>query len=196
MTFGGAKVVHYRAIELASRHKMPLLIGPMENTEQEGTFVNFDEGQEKMYEKVGLLSLNSFQKVLKLSGAAASPAVFINQFLNLLKDNQIAEPQILSSQSFDGKQELFITGPDEILNAVEERLGAVQNLKISSGLSLVTATCTGSTSPELSSIVLNSLEESGIPVLNYWLSALSLFAIVPQANRETALRTLHALIRV
>lgn len=194
MTFGGAKVVHYRAIELAQKHQMPLLIGPMDNTEQEGTFVSGENMMKPGYENVGLLSLNSFARVLKIRSSAKSAGDLAIRLSDLFRVHQIADPQILHSTFGGGQSKLYVTGPEEILTAIEGRLKGVGDLMVEAGLCLVTATCTGSTSPALTLQILKTLDSASIPVESHWLSALSVFLIVPSVDRERALKVLHGLI--
>jgi len=197
MTFGGAKVVHYRAIELATRHKMDLWIGPMENIEQEGTQV-INKGSLPMYEKVSVVSLNSFDKVLILHGSADSALDFIKNFREGLQKFQVADPQILhfqtqSATSLESSYQLMLSGPSEILEAIESRMKDLYEINGSN--CLITATCNGTASPELSALLLDQLKKTQVAPQNLWLSALSVFMILPQTDRKKALQSLHELVQ-
>lgn len=201
MTFGGAKVVHYRAIELAARHKMDLWIGPMENIETEGTQV-IKRGSLPMYEKVAVVSLNSFDKVLILRGSAVSASEFLKLFREGLQKFQVADPQVLHfeangqalRETTNGNSyQLMISGPSEILEAIESRMKDL--FEIDGSNCLITATCNGTASPELSAILIDQLNKIQVSAQNLWLSALSVFMIVPQADRKKALQSLHELVQ-
>lgn len=198
MTFGGAKVLHYRAIELASRHRMPLLIGPMEEIEKFGTAIVAQVKGRTMYEKVSVSSLNSFDKVLGLSARAISASELLRRLRTELQSQQIADPQYLhftQSTATDGAPlaQLFLTGPSEILEAIEKRFPA-SAFALDARYSLITATCTGAAAPDLSELLSRQLAEKDISVGYFWASAMSIFFLIPRDQRVAALKALHELI--
>lgn len=198
MTFGGAKVLHYRAIELASRHRMPLLIGPMEEIEKYGTAIVAQVKGRTMYEKVSVSSLNSFDKVIGLSARAESASEMLRCLRLELQTHQIADPQYLHFTQIRDQAQMFLTGPAEILEAIEKRFPASSNtdagFAIDARYSLVTATCTGAAAPDLSELIARQLTEKHIPVAYFWTSAMSVFLLVERDKRVAALKALHELI--
>lgn len=191
MTFWGAKVLHYRSVELAKIRKVSLYIGPAATKTSEGTLV--EEGL-NMFESCKALSLNSHETVLQISSPKTS-----NQTLEALKkyfeSKQIAFPQLLDLESRDNKTTLLLTGPQEIMSAIKTSLTQHPEFNLHpTDFSTVTLTCTGSTAPEIPQKVMKSLDHAKIPAHKMMIHAMSVTVLVDSSTRKTTLQTLHSLI--
>ncbi len=198
MTFWGAKVLHYRSVELAQRKNIPLYIGPASFKTNEGTWVR--EGA-PMFESASILSINSHERVLEIHVPQKSAAAALKQMRELFEQKEIAFPQILQINQDLGNFQFFLAGPTEILQAIEKEVAAAAITEGSCAMKLspqklasVTATCTGSTSYEVVQKILNVLNEKKIEVHTTLQSPLSTTVIVSQSCRDEALQLLHSLI--
>lgn len=192
MTFWGAKVLHYRSVELAKTQNVKIYIGPARGSEKQGTLIQ--EGSH-MLESSQILSLNSHETVLKISITAENSSLALQKLHDELSSHQISFPQVLSIKNNKTDFTFLITGPIENMQAIQNRLSAQLNLKIDADIfSTVTATCTGSTSFEILQKILNKTSSHGIFVHDYMNSAMSLTLLVSQKNRQSLLTHLHELI--
>ena len=199
MTFWGAKVLHYRSVELAKHKKVTLYIGPASNELSDGTLV---QKGSPMFETIKVLSINSHETVLRCLGKQS----LITQGLAVLQHecerNQIAFPQILSSTLFsngktesDSKLEFLLTGPAETLRALEKLFENHGEFSIDSGkFASVTLTCSGVTSPLLTQKVWSTVDAAKIQVERDLVSAMSLSLIVGHGDRVRGISCLHKLI--
>ena len=192
MTFWGAKVLHYRSVELAKMRDVTLYIGPASNKTSDGTLVK--KGL-NMFESCKALSLNSHELVLGIHCKEKNPAKALHGLQNLLNQNQIAFPQLLSCELSLDKIEIFLTGPQEIMVAVKKELQKHSDFTLlPTDYSTVTLTCTGATSPEITQQVLNSLNEKNLAAQKLLVSAMSLTVLVEAPLRKQVIEALHPLI--
>ncbi len=211
MTFWGAKVLHYRSVELAKKKNIRLYIGPAAHKTKEGTWVQAElpkdsktlkdkqaetkkEGK-AMFETAQILGINSHERVLEIQSGKLSASEALEKLQGLFNEKEIAFPQILQIHSQKDKTYMYMTGPQEILTAIEKELEGEKEFKLGSEkLSSVTATCTGSTSPDVVQKILSTLEGKKISVLMTLQSAMSATVLVPHSQREKAIKELHGLI--
>lgn len=191
MTFWGAKVLHYRSVELAQRKKIPLYIGPASFKTNEGTWIR--EGK-NMFESAKILSINSHESVLEITVSQSSAAQALENLQKFLDKKEIAFPQILQIDEVTKSARLLLTGATEILQAIEKEIAKSPFQLSSTKYASVTATCTGSTSPEVVLQILKALEAKKIAVHSTLQSALSTTVIVAQSDRNQTVQLLHALI--
>ncbi len=192
MTYWGAKVLHYRSVELAKRKNILLYIGPAAHKTKEGTWVR--EAQQ-MFESAKILAINSHERVIEIHASHLSAAEAINQLRTFFDEKEIAFPQILQVLTKPSEVSFYLTGPQEILTAIEKEISQAPQFKLGSEkLASVTATCTGSTSPDVVQKVLNCLNQKNIKVHTTLQSAMSTTVLVAQTQREVAIQELHALI--
>lgn len=191
MCFWGAKVLHYRSVELAARNHTPLYVGPAAIEGGEGT--HLIEDGDIMFESTEILALNSHERALiwRYSGKNIEA---LNSFMALLEKEQIPSPQILSTQQNSELCELTVTGPTEVMERIEECLRKSSDSSWSGSLSSVTCTCTGSASIDLIKKLGAKLREAGIEPLSMRLSPMSVSFILPRADRNKALEAFHSLI--
>lgn len=190
MCFWGAKVLHYRSVELAARHQVPLYVGPAMTgvtlpADHGGTLL-FSGGP--MYESTDILALNSHEKVA-LWKNPGSPQQSLMALQRILQKEQIPSPQILAAHQLGDQTELMLTGPSEVMDQIEALLP-----QISKGLASVSCTCTGTTSLGLMEKISARLESQGLRPERYWLSAQSVNLLVSRSERVQILQSLHNLV--
>lgn len=194
MTFWGAKVLHYRSVELAKTKNVLLYIGPASQNTNAGTLVTAKGPT--MYESCQILSLNSHEQVLKLTIEKSEASEALKTFDLFLTKNEIAHPQILEIESNTKQTHILLTGPAEILTAIESSLKSQTEIQLQNqARSTVTATCTGITSPEITQKMLSQLKNKNIPVEKVMISAMSATFVLDKKNRAEAIHSLHELIQ-
>ncbi|WP_415062280.1 aspartate kinase [Bdellovibrio sp.] len=192
MTFWGAKVLHYRSVELAKVRDVTLYIGPASNKTSDGTLVK--KGL-NMFESCKALSLNSHEIVLGISCKEKNPAKALQNLQHLFDQKQIAFPQLLQCEANQDMTEILLTGPQEIMSAAKKEVQNHHDFSLQGPeLSTVTLTCTGATSPEMTQKVLNILSERQLTTRKIMLSAMSLTVLVEAPLRKQVIESLHQLI--
>ena len=192
MTFWGAKVLHYRSVELAKLREVTLYIGPASNKTSDGTLVK--KGL-NMFESCKALSLNSHETVLEITSKEQNTAKALKSLQNLFNEKQIPFPQLLHCEISKNQTEILLTGPQEIMGAVKRELQAQQDFTLhSTDFSTVTLTCTGATSPEIPQKVLEKIDQAQIQAHKLIMSAMSVTVLVESSARKKAIETLHGLI--
>lgn len=191
MTFWGAKVLHYRSVELASRSKVPIYVGPAHDL-SEGTWIR-SQG-DVMYEKPQILSLNSHEQVLLIESTKLSTLDAIEQLERELSQNQISSPQYLGIESVDGKTQIYLTAPAETLTALAAHFQKSQSwILANDSLCSITATCSGATSTSLATQMMEQLKKESIAAHSCRWSALSLTYFINARDRNRAIASLHNL---
>lgn len=191
MTFWGAKVLHYRSVELAKIRKVSLYIGPAATKTSDGTLV--EEGL-NMFESCKALSLNSHETVLQITSHHSSNHA-LDSLRKYFEVKQIAFPQLLDLERKDDKTVLLMTGPQEIMAAIKGALHQHQDFILNpTDFSTVTLTCTGSTAPEIPQQVMKTLDGAKVQAHKMMIHAMSVTVLVDSATRKTTLQALHALI--
>lgn len=195
MTFWGAKVLHYRSVELAKVRSVPLYIGPAQESENnQGTWIKKETA---MFETTRGLSLNSHETVLEVQIQGSNPGENLKKLRMHLEQKQIANPQLLNIESSEQSLQALLTGPKEILQALKAELTQHSEIRVSpKELSSVTLTCTGITSPEMTEAVLAKLASGSIRPEKILYSAMSMTVILQHAHRDQALALIHQLILV
>lgn len=195
MTFWGAKVLHYRSVELAKMRSVPLYIGPAEQSkEARGTWI---KKESPMFETARGLSLNSHDTIIEIRIKAPYPGESLKKLRTHLDGKQIAFPQLLHLESDGPCVRSFLTGPQEILQALTKELRDHPEIQVlRSDLSSITLTCTGITSPEISEAVFEKLEQLLIQPVKIIFSAMSLTLILERKQKDDAMKSIHQLIVV
>lgn len=191
MTYWGAKVLHYRAVELAKRYGVELKIS-LAHKESQGTLISEESG---MYEQEQVLAINALDRVCQLIVKSESLGSALSELHKFLKENQISWPQILDSQRSNAGWNFFITGSEEGMENLEQLLSLNGNMEMASkDFSTVTATCHGSVASNLAQRFCQILEKENIEPLKLITSPLSLTGIVKREQKEEAVKSLHRLI--
>lgn len=192
MTFWGAKVLHYRSVELAKLRDVTLYIGPASSKTSDGTLVK--KGL-NMFESCKALSLNSHETVVGILSKEKNPAKALKDLQVLFDEKQIPFPQLLHYEMNLDKTEMLLTGPSEIISAIKKELqNHAQFTLLPTDFSTVTLTCTGATSPEITQKVLNALSEKKLETRKLMMSAMSVTVLVDAPLRKQVIESLHQLI--
>ena len=191
MTFWGAKVLHYRSVELAQLLDIPLVIA-LAHGDGKQTIIS---GDAPMYEQAKILSVNSHKEVRWLKVRAKDMTTAMNKMCGVLRDNSLPWPQILDSQQRSQDEwALLVTGPLETLQAIENFLKNSGEMKIENEeLSTVTVTCQGSFASDLPEKMIHALSEEKLIARKMLFSAMSLTVLVSAKDRDATVRVLHGL---
>lgn len=193
MTFWGAKVLHYRSVELAKHKNVTLYIGPASSNLAEGTLIK--NGESTMYETSKVLSLNSHEQIVNLRVETLNSDSAVEILKSELAKLEIAMPQILLIESSGSNVQLYITGPKENIAAILKQKTSFSKTQVSpERLCSVTATCSGVATSEITESVLKKLSSKKIIPKKVFLSALSVSLLIEETQRAEALSALHELI--
>jgi aspartate kinase len=188
MTFWGAKVLHYRSVELASLLKIPLVVC-LAHGEGKETLIDEDA---PMYENARIISVNSHKDVrwLKINKPDLSSA--FHEMSRALQTASLPLPQILDSQMTDGKVALLITSPTETLGAIGQISGGDTHLHLDAHeLSSITATCQGAFASPLPEQMAQALSQKSVLIHKMLFGPMSLTVIVDSKDHEKKLQALH-----
>lgn len=194
MTFWGAKVLHYRSVELAKQKNVPLYIGPAAEKNSQGTWVRKDVGPAVTKNSNKILAVNSFERVLNITSTYSQKKEALEQFQKFLNSHEIADPQFLEVDESIGGTHFLIAGPQEILSAIIVELKSSQDFKASSeSLCSVTATYEQpiETATSSSGHLIKQLQDIGCSPHKMISSMMSYTFILDQSQREEALKKLH-----
>lgn len=191
MCFWGAKVLHYRSVELAALNKVPLFVGPAHN-KAEGTWIRHSQVGGPMYEAVRVISLNSFEKVLCISGKSKNAGTAYQELMAFFEKAQTGQPQFLRNESAGGEHRFHLTGPLEILTAITHAMKSQTAWTLDKTMSAVTATCTGSAAPELIGQFMTKLASAGIAYDCIQSTSMGLTVYLNEKDRTRAIEILHS----
>jgi aspartate kinase len=188
MTFWGAKVLHYRSVELAALLKIPLVVCLAHTEDQNHQRETVIDEAAPMYEQARVISVNSHKDVRWLSIDRPDLTAAFHEMSTVLQHASLPLPQILDSQIAGGRVALLVTAPVETLSAIAQvlPLGAEE-------LSSVTATCQGAFASPLPEQIAQALSNHSISIHKMLFGAMSLTVIVETKDREKTLQVLHAI---
>jgi aspartate kinase len=191
MCFWGAKVLHFRCVELARSQNLELSIRRW-GADGECTRILHEV---KGMEEGKVLSVNSLARVEHVEIDSATLAEGFDLLSRLLRKNNLAWPQLLASAFDGGKCRIMITSDGESLDTLLRVVGSSTNFrKLRETMSSVSITCYGSVSTDLPHRTLMVLKSEGVRVDKYILSPHSVSVFVPPEQREQAVRVLHKMI--
>lgn len=208
MTFWGAKVLHYRSVELAHSLGVPLSVSlahPKKNQPSLGTMVTPEvvtpessRQEPKMFEETRVLSVNSLSDVRWLSvDSAATPADALAGLESELVATGLPWPQLLDGERVieDGKTRwaFLVSSTTEALDALARAIAPSKKLRMEPGpWSAVTATCQGAYASDLSRRIAMALATAGVDVRKMIFGAMSVTVVVKPSDRVSAERALHS----
>lgn len=198
MTFWGAKVLHYRSVELAHLLKITLVVELSQGSHHSGTQSEnrrtVIDGGVEMYEQARILSVNAHKDVRWLVIDKPSLREALQEFSALLKTNNLPIPQMLDTEKRSSKWAVLITAPQETLSAIERFVGSTAAMSFDRGeFSSVTATCQGSFASPLPEEITLALSRNSVDIHKLLFSAMSITAIVDAKDREKAVQAIHDL---
>lgn len=193
MTLWGAKVLHYKSVEMAKNKKVQLYVGPARNHTSDGTLIS----DQNICQKPQALSVNSYSQVFKFKTNISEFNQAQKKFLTHLKSLQIGEPYFLSQSFENSMNEFYISGPDEILSAILNISDWGQNFQIVRS-DLCSVSLTWTQSPELSqqSAAQNILTENHITSECFKKTNLNLNWILEKNHRTQAMVLMHQFIQI
>ena len=191
MCFWGAKVLHFRSVELAQTHNVPLVLKKWGGAEHATQVMKEVAGMESGK----ILAVNSMARIEHVEIDSADLNQGFERFAQHLKQNGLSWPQLLASNFATGKTSLAVACDTEWLDALLRTLqGATDLRKPRAASSSVSLTCFGSVASDLPFKAIQMLQDHGITVDKYILSPHSVNLFVPVESREAAVKALHSLI--
>jgi aspartate kinase len=191
MCFWGAKVLHFRSVELAQSQNIPLFLRKWGNSEHSTRVMKEVIGMETGK----ILAVNSMARIEHVEIASTNLSHGFEKFAQHLKQNGLSWPQVLVSAFTAGKTRIMMTCESETLDTLLRTLERSKDLrKGRETLSSVSLTCFGGVSSDLPFQAMQILQSHGIVVEKYVLSPHSINLFVPVETREAAVRALHSLI--
>jgi len=195
MTYWGAKVLHYRSVELAKIKKVKLYVGPAHSpknsTESIGTIIHEDI----MFESSKPLAVNSHAQVIAIQFKNTDLATALVLFEKWLTQNNVGTPQILSGLTESTNTQLLLTAPTENLTALKSAIINDSLFTIDSQLYCsVSLTCTGSSLNEVLKQASLALKNKNIIPTHFVQSSMSLNYFLPIEKKNEAIQVLHSLI--
>lgn len=200
MTYWGAKVLHYRSVELAFANKVNLFIG-LAHTKISDNNINLKNGtlinEDTMFETTRPISVNSHKNIFQILIKNKSQIESIEALNENFKRNQIGTPQILLGITNNNETSLFVTAPDEIMVLIKDFCLKNTDYKIENeNLCSVSLTCTGSSLNEVLIQCQKKLSEEKIQTKYFIQSAMSLNFFIDQSQKNQAVQSLHSLINL
>jgi aspartate kinase len=192
MCFWGAKVLHFRSVELAQSQDVPLVLkqwgGDGHSTQVMKEVAGMESGK--------VLAVNSMARIEHVEIDSTDLNHGFETFAQHLRQNSLSWPQLLASTFAAGKTGMSLACDSEWLDALLRTLEGRKDLRrqrvASSSVSL---TCFGGVSSDMPFRALQLLARHGIVADSYVLSPHSVSLFVPVASREAAVRALHALVQ-
>jgi aspartate kinase len=192
MCFWGAKVLHFRSVELAQSQNVVLVIkkwgcGAEHSTEIMKEVTGMESGR--------VLAVNSIARIEHVEIDSANLNQGFGKFARHLEQNGLSWPQLLASAFTEGKTRVMITCDSEALDTLLRTLKNTKDLrKQRETLSSVSLTCFGGVSSDLPFKAIQILQHHGIVADKYVFSPHSVNLFVPVESRESAVKALHSLI--
>lgn len=191
MCFWGAKVLHFRSVELAHNRNVALVLKKSGGAEYSTEVIREVVGMET--EKA--LAVNSLARIEHVEIDSADLNQGFERFAQHLKAHGLSWPQLLASAFTAGKTRIMMSGDSESLDTLLRTLeGATDLRRQRETLSSVSLTCFGGVSSALPFRAIQILQQHGIVVDKYVSSPHSINLFIPVESREAAVKALHALI--
>jgi aspartate kinase len=191
MCFWGAKVLHFRSVELAQSQNVPLVLkqlgGADHSTQVMRKVVGMETGK--------VLAVNSIDRIEHVEIDSVDLNQGFERFAQHLKQSGLSWPQLLASAFAGGKTSIMMTSDSESLDTLLRTLERSKDLRQQrETLGSVSLTCFGGVSSDLPFKTIQVLQHHGIAADKCVLSPHSVNLIVPAESREAAVRALHSLI--
>jgi len=191
MCFWGAKVLHFRSVELAQSRNVPLVLKKWGSFEQSTQVMKEVRGMESGR----VLAVNSLARVEHVEIDSADLNQGFEKFAQHLKQNSLSWPQLVASAFSAGKTRIMMTCDPESLDTLLRTLkGSKELRKHRETLSSVSLTCFGGVSTDLPFKAIQILQHHAIVVDKYVLSPHSVNLFIPVESREAAVMALHSLV--
>ena len=191
MCFWGAKVLHFRSVELAQDQDVRLVLRKWGAAGHSTQVLKEVAGMENGK----ILAVNSMARIEHVEIDSTSLAHGFEKFAQYLAQNGLAWPQLLSSHFRAGKTNMVLASDGEWLDAMLRSLEEARDMrKARPALCSVSLTCFGGVSSDLPHRALQVLDRHGIVAEDYALSVHSVNLFVPMESQAAAVRALHSLV--
>ena len=191
MCFWGAKVLHFRSVELAQSQNVALVLKKWGGAEYSTQVIKEVIGMETGKP----LAVNSVARIEHVEIDSTDLNQGFEKFAQHLKQNGLSWPQLLASVHAEGKTQMMMTCDPESLDTLLRTLDTSKGLrKQRESLGSVSLTCFGGVSSDLPFKAISILQHHGIVVDKYVLSPHSVNLFVAMESREAAVKALHSLI--
>jgi aspartate kinase len=191
MCFWGAKVLHFRSVELAQSQDVRLVLKQWGGVKRSTLVMKEVAGMENGK----VLAVNSMARIEHVEIDCVDLNDGFEKFAQHLKQNSLSWPQLLASQFTAGKTSMTVACDAEWLDALLRTLEHAKDLrKQGEASSSVSLTCFGGISSELPFRALQVLGEHGIVPDKYVLSPHSVSLFVAAEKREAAVKALHSFV--
>jgi aspartate kinase len=195
MCFWGAKVLHFRSVELALRLNVDLAVGRAD-TFKLGTHILSKKGEAMPFEETEVVSVNALPQVERIEISCTDSDEGLTTLQNILAAEKISWPQMLATNFEDGKFRALFTADPESLNSIQHAVSSSSKVKwLSPSLSAVTISCFGAVSSNLASLAVQLLAKSKIHVQKTILGPVSLSLFVRPEDANLTLQNLHTLVK-
>jgi len=192
MCFWGAKVLHFRSVELAQNQNVPLFLKKWGGVEHSTQVLKEVAGMENGR----VLAVNSMDRIEHVEIDSGNLGQGFEKFAQHLQRSGLSWPQVLDSAFSAGKTSLTLASDSEWLDTLLRTLGGSEDLRkqreTSSSVSLA---CFGGVSSDLPHRALQILQQHGIAADKFVLSPHSVSFFVPVASRQAEVRALHSLVQ-
>ena len=190
MCFWGAKVLHFRSVELAQDQNVRLVLRKWgaagHSTQVMEEIADMENGK--------ILAVNSMERIEHVEIDSTSLNHGFEKFAQHLAQNGLSWPQLLASHFSARKTSMVLACDAEWLDALLRSLEGARDLrKTREALSSVSLTCFGGVSSDLPHRALQVLDLHGIVADSYVLSAHSVSLFLPVESQAAAVRALHSL---
>jgi aspartate kinase len=187
----GAKVLHFRAAELARRYRVPLrLLSTFDDAE--GTVVG--EGNDMEHESITSVTSQKNVALVRVQGAHDDPA--LGAFLGRIIEREIRLVCYQRVHGDDRDSLVCVIEEDdlpEVRSAAAEGGSSRTSLDVSEGLASVSIVGSGlNSSPRALARIERLLAGEGVPVLYVGTSSLSVTCLVPMGERDRTVALLHS----
>lgn len=190
MCFWGARVLHFRSVELAQSRNVPMVLRQWGSTDNSTQVMKEVPGMERGK----VLAVNSMARIEHVEIDSVDLNQAFATFAQHLKQHSLPWPQLLASAFTAGKTRIMLTSDAESLDALLRTLDAGKGMrKQRETLSSVSLTCFGDVASDLPFRAMQLLQDHGIVADKYVLSPHSLSLFVPVESREAAVKALHSL---
>ena len=158
MCFWGAKVLHFRSVELAQSQNVPLVLKKWgsagHSTQVMKEVIGMESGK--------VLAVNSMARIEHVEIDSADLNQGFDKFAAHLKQNGLSWPQLLASAFTSGKTRIMMTSDPESLDTLLRTLEKTEDMrKQRETLSSVSLTCFGGVASDLPFKAMQILQRHG-----------------------------------
>lgn len=200
MCFYGAKVLHFRSVELAKHLQIPILIGPAhtENSfsknfalQENGTMIH-DACEIETQE---ILAVHAIDRVDTYEWETQTSNTALKDLSKVFLRHSLPWPQILAMNCSSGIVRMMLTGDAQLLNTIQNYVPKELKAKVfPHSLSCVAATARGSLGTDLMFRVTESLEAHAIPIEKMIPTPLGISLYLKPEFKTRAQECLHKMI--